>query len=156
MNPTKRAWPAATEMPREGRPMCNHCIRILTVPCHLSQAEFDVLVENALADVPSPFARYLEEIPVEVRPRPTARQLRSVGVDSRHLLLGLYEGRARTQRSVEDSGVLPDVIYIFQEPIELVCATRTQLAQQVRKTVLHEIGHHFGMNEEDLEELGYG
>ena len=73
-----------------------------------------------------------------------------------HLLLGLYRGRPRTQRSVEDSGSLPDVIYIFQESIQRVCQSEEQLVRQVRITVLHEIGHHFGMSEDDLEKLGYG
>jgi predicted Zn-dependent protease with MMP-like domain len=57
---------------------------------------------------------------------------------------------------VEDSGAIPDVIYIFQESIQAVCRDRESLIEQVRKTVLHEIGHHFGMSEKDLEELGYG
>ena len=72
------------------------------------------------------------------------------------LLMGLYRGVDRTRRSVEDSGRLPDVIYIFQEDHELACDNRHQLVQEVRKTVLHEIGHHFGLSEDDLERLGYG
>jgi predicted Zn-dependent protease with MMP-like domain len=61
-----------------------------------------------------------------------------------------------TERSVEYSGMLPDAIYIFQEDIELVSRSEKELVRQVRTTVLHEIGHHFGMDEEDLDELGYG
>jgi predicted Zn-dependent protease with MMP-like domain len=61
-----------------------------------------------------------------------------------------------TQRSVEFSGMLPDAIYIFQEDVELVSESEKDLIQQVRITVLHEIGHHFGMDEDDLDELGYG
>jgi len=79
----------------------------------------------------------------------------SVGVKQNGLLLGLYQGRPRTQRSVEESGVMPDVIYIFQESIEEVSQSEEQLIRQVRTTVLHEIGHHFGMTEEDLRRLGY-
>jgi predicted Zn-dependent protease with MMP-like domain len=55
-----------------------------------------------------------------------------------------------------DSGTLPDVIYIFQEDVELVSDSREQLIEEVRTTVLHEIGHYFGMSEEDLDALGYG
>ncbi len=51
---------------------------------------------------------------------------------------------------------MPDVIYIFQEEVELASDSEEQLVQEVRTTVLHEIGHHFGMSEEDLDELGYG
>ena len=71
------------------------------------------------------------------------------------LLLGLYVGRPRTLRHVEDSGTMPDVIYIFQKPIEEVSQNEVGLIRQVRTTVLHEIGHHFGMTEEDLRRLGY-
>lgn len=122
----------------------------------VSKHRFGELVEQAIAELPPQFAAFLDEVPIEVRDRPTPAQLRTLGIGPRGLLLGLYQGRPRTERSVEDSGRLPDVIYIFQESIEAVCNTEAQLVEQVRKTVLHEIGHHFGMSERDLEELGYG
>jgi predicted Zn-dependent protease with MMP-like domain len=125
------------------------------MPCHVSKERFDQLVQEALADLPEPFAGFLEEVPVEVRWRPTAKLLKSVGMAEDDLLLGLYHGRALTQRSVHDSGALPDVIYIFQEDIELVSDNEEDLRHEVRTTVLHEIGHLFGMDEDDLEELGY-
>ena len=100
------------------------------------------------------FRAFLEEVPVEIHTRPSAKLLRELGLDDDELLMGLYRGHALTHRSVEDSARLPDVIYIFQEDHELVCDHRAQLVQEVRKTVLHEIGHHFGMSEEDLERLG--
>jgi predicted Zn-dependent protease with MMP-like domain len=123
---------------------------------HVSKERFGELVEQALAELPSPFDEYIEEVPVELRDRPTLRQLQSVGLDSNHLLLGLYDGVPLTQRSVEQSGVRPPVIYIFRDHIELACRSEQELVEQVRKTVLHEVGHHFGMNEQDLDELGYG
>ena len=85
---------------------------------------------------------------------PTQRMLDSVGLKN-GILLGLYRGRPRTVRNVEDSGVLPDVIYIFQNSIETVCNSEDELIRQVRITVLHEIGHHFGLSDEDLGKLGY-
>jgi predicted Zn-dependent protease with MMP-like domain len=124
--------------------------------CHVTKKEFERLVEEAIAEVPEPFAGFLEEVPVEIHTRPSVKLLRELGLEDDELLMGLYRGRALTDRSVEDSGRLPDVIYIFQEDHELVCDNRAQLVREVRKTVLHEIGHHFGMSEEDLEELGYG
>ena len=123
---------------------------------HVSKARFGELVEQALTELPPNFAEFLEEVPVEVRDNPEPDQLRRLGMRKHDLLLGLYHGRPRTQRSVEDSGRMPDVIYIFQRPIELVSRGESELIEQVRKTVLHEIGHHFGMSEEDLNELGYG
>jgi predicted Zn-dependent protease with MMP-like domain len=127
---------------------------IVAVPYKASKAQFEQLVEEALAELPEQFASFLEEVAIEIRDRPTAEQRRRAG--ARGLLLGLYQGRPRTVRSVEDSGTLPDVIYIFQEPVEAVSETQEQLVRQVRITVLHEIGHHFGLSEEDLDELGYG
>ena len=113
------------------------------MPCKVSKSEFEKLVEEAIADVPEPFAEFLEEVPIEIHTRPSVKLLRELGMEHDELLMGLYRGVDRTRRSVEESGRLPDVIYVFQE-------------EEVRKTVLHEIGHHFGMSEEDLDELGYG
>lgn len=126
------------------------------MPYHVSKAKFGHLVEQALAEVPEPFAQFLEEVPVEIRDRSTPAQRKSAGVGKNDLLLGLYRGIARTERSVEHSGQMPDVIYIFQEDIELASDSEEELVDQVRVTVLHEIGHHFGLDEEDLDELGYG
>ncbi len=121
----------------------------------VSKAHFNELVEAALEELPEQFAEFLEEVPVEVRDEPDASQLSHAGVSRGGLLLGLYVGRPRTVRSVEDSGAMPDMIYIFQQPIETVCNSEEQLVRQVRVTVLHEIGHHFGLSEDDLERLGY-
>jgi predicted Zn-dependent protease with MMP-like domain len=122
---------------------------------HVSKERFWELVKEALENVPEEFAKFLEEVPVEVMDAPTTKMLQTAGVGEGSLLLGLYRGRPRTVRNVEDSGVLPDVIYIFQRPIEMVCKNEAELIRQVRVTVLHEIGHHFGLSEEDLERLGY-
>jgi predicted Zn-dependent protease with MMP-like domain len=130
-------------------------MEILTVAYRVSKARFGELVESAIQELPEEFAEFLEEVPIEVRDQPTESQLQRAGVRAGGLLLGLYVGRPRTRRNVEDSGALPDVIYIFQEPIQAVCGSEAQLIRQVRVTVLHEIGHHFGLNEEDLERLGY-
>ena len=126
------------------------------MPHHVSKARFAELVERAAATLPAQFASALAEVPIEIRNRPSPRMLRSLGLEDDELLLGLYHGRPRTERSVEDSGRLPDVIYIFQEDVELVSESEQDLIEQVRTTVLHELGHHFGMSEEDLDELGYG
>jgi predicted Zn-dependent protease with MMP-like domain len=122
----------------------------------VSKARFEELVEAALSELPPRFAAFLEEVPVEVRTRPTREQLKRVGLEEDHLLLGLYDGLPLTERSVEHSGVRPPVIYIFKEDIELASRDEAHLVEQVRTTVLHEIGHHFGMSEQDLDDLGYG
>jgi predicted Zn-dependent protease with MMP-like domain len=123
---------------------------------HVSKAEFARLVERALAELPPQFAKHLEEVPLEIRERPTPQQLSTLGLDDDELLLGLYHGRPLTDRSVLDGPAMPDVIYIFQQDVELASDSEQDLVEQVRVTVLHEIGHHFGMSEEDLDKLGYG
>jgi predicted Zn-dependent protease with MMP-like domain len=126
------------------------------MPYPVSKKDFENIVQRAISDLPQPFSDFLEEVPIEIHTRPSAKLLRELGMAQDELLMGLYRGVDRTRRSVEDSGRLPDVIYIFQEDHELVCDRREQLVEEVRKTVLHEIGHHFGMSEQDLDELGYG
>jgi predicted Zn-dependent protease with MMP-like domain len=126
------------------------------MPYHVSKTRFGELVETALAELPEEFVEFVEEVPIEIRDHPTSAHLQSGGVRQGGLLLGLYVGRPRTVRRVEDSGTMPDVIYIFQKPIEEVSQNEAGLIRQVRTTVLHEIGHHFGMTEEDLRRLGYG
>ena len=123
---------------------------------HVSKADFARYVEQALAELPEPFASHLEQITVEIKDRPTRKQLRSVGLKDDELLMGLYQGVGLPDRSVEHSGVLPDRILIFQEDHEIACDTARQLVEEIRTTVLHEIGHHFGMDEDDLDEVGYG
>ncbi|HEY8666931.1 MAG TPA: metallopeptidase family protein [Tepidisphaeraceae bacterium] len=122
----------------------------------VNRERFAELVEQALRELPEQFAEHLEEVAIELRDRPAARQIAKLKMRRGDLLLGLYEGRPLTQRSVEHSGAMPDVIYLFQEHIEQVSTSEEEFVQQVRTTVLHEIGHHFGMNEDDLDELGYG
>jgi predicted Zn-dependent protease with MMP-like domain len=126
------------------------------MPYDVDDATFGKLVEQALAELPQQFAEFLEEVPIEIRPRPTSKQLKRLGLRENELLLGLYEGIPLTERSVEHSGVRPAVIYIFKEDVEDASDSEEDLIEQVRITVLHEIGHHFGMDEDDLDELGYG
>jgi predicted Zn-dependent protease with MMP-like domain len=126
------------------------------MPYEVSKAEFAQLVERALAELPEKFARYLEEISIEIRDRPTRKELKSLGLGPDDLLLGLYSGRPRTERSVLDEMPAPDVIFIFKDDVEQVSDSAEDLVREVRTTILHEIGHHFGLSEDDLDELGYG
>ncbi len=126
------------------------------MPYRVDEESFGELVEEALAEMPPQFAEFLADVPIQVRDRPTAQQLEEVGLEPDHLLLGLYVGRPLTERSVLEGPASPDVIYLFQDDIEQICRSRAELVEQVRTTVLHEIGHHFGMDEDDLEAAGYG
>lgn len=126
------------------------------MPYHVSKEQFWQLVEQALSGLPPEFAAALDEVPVEVLDKPTPDMRRKLMLRQNDSLLGLYTGRALTERSVEDSGRLPDVIYIFQQPIESASNSERDLVEQVRVTVLHELGHHFGLDEDELDRLGYG
>ena len=134
--------------------MCGNFFRSDPMAYRVSKDQFASLVEEALQELPEQFAEFLEEVPVEILDRPTAKL---VGDDKNFdEVLGVYCGPPLTLRSFEDSGRLPSRIYIFQQPIEAASSSKADLIRQVRITVLHEIGHHFGMDEDDLDELGYG
>lgn len=120
----------------------------------MQRRQFIRLVQQALADLPSPFRDWLENVDVVVEPRPSARQLRSLGPNE--TLFGLYEGVPLTERGSDYGMVLPDKISIFQEPLEQEFVREEELIEEVRRTVLHELAHHFGSGDEELERLGLG
>ena len=121
----------------------------------LSVDEFADLVDEALQDIPEALLTYMADVAIDIEPVPDARTCRSVGVSDPRNLLGLYQGTPLTERSVEHQGRLPDHIVIYQENVERHCRTRRQIVRQIRKTVFHEVGHHFGLDEDDLAKLGF-
>ncbi len=126
---------------------------------------FDTFLAGHIDRLPGHVARWLDEVPVVVEDEPTDELLRELGMDpDEDDLCGLHSGTALTDRSVEHSGVEPDHILLFRGPIMRLAgwslrhdtpATRAELKRQTRITLLHEIGHHFGLDEDDLAELGY-
>lgn len=112
-------------------------------------------MDKALADLPSEFAAILNDGNVVrvIQDYPSGEQLRSVGLEHPLELLGLYDGIPLTERSVFHTGIQPDRIFIFQRPIESMCASEDQIAEEVRHTVIHEVGHFFGISDERLDEL---
>lgn len=121
----------------------------------MNPADFEALVAQALDDLPEPFASHLDNVQVVVADRPSVDQLRSVDVAHGATLLGLYEGIPQTQRGMGYTFVLPDKITIFREPIVDICSDETEIREQVTITVIHEIAHHFGIDDERLHELGW-
>jgi predicted Zn-dependent protease with MMP-like domain len=121
----------------------------------MDQGRFARLVVEALDALPPEIAGMLDNVEVVVEPYPTRAQLRAGRVGSGRLLLGLYEGVPRTQRSTGYGMVLPDKITIFQQPIEAICRNEEEIRAQVRSTVVHEIAHHLGIGDEELRRLGY-
>lgn len=120
----------------------------------ISNAEFDRAVERGLADVPDEFRSYLDNVVIEVRGRPDAKLMRDEDVPDD--LLGLYLGVPLEEQGAEHYGPrLPDRILIFRDNLCEMCETKEELIEEIRITVLHEIGHHFGLDEDRLTELGY-
>jgi predicted Zn-dependent protease with MMP-like domain len=110
------------------------------------------VVDDVLRELPDEFQRYLDSVEVCVAPRPTREQRRSVGMKPWHTIYGLYEGVPLTERS--GSGlVMPDTITIFQVPLERDFPGRKALREQIRRTVLHELAHFFGISDDRLREL---
>jgi predicted Zn-dependent protease with MMP-like domain len=127
---------------------------------------FDTLVEDAIDALPPRIRDLLEEVPVIVLDEPTPEMLRDVGMDAdAHGVLdelcGLHTGTAVTERSIEHSGDLPTTVHLFRRGIIALAGgweqphSEDEIYEEIRTTLLHEIGHHFGLDEDDLTELGY-
>jgi predicted Zn-dependent protease with MMP-like domain len=129
------------------------------------QDRFDALVEDAIGALPARYKRVLDELPVVVLDEPTGPMLKDLGIDPGDAqaldeICGLHTGTAITERSVEHPD-LPTVIHLFRRGIVSLAGGWEQpgaddeVYEEVRTTLLHEIGHHFGLDEGDLEDLGY-
>jgi predicted Zn-dependent protease with MMP-like domain len=120
----------------------------------IPRARFERLVLRALAGLPPDFRARLDNVDVIVERRPSAAHLREAGLPPDDTLLGLYVGTPLPARTGGYTMTLPDRIFIFQEPIEAVSRNTHELIAQVRQTVIHELAHHFGIDDDRLEELG--
>jgi predicted Zn-dependent protease with MMP-like domain len=112
----------------------------------MSMARFEELVADALDTIPQRFLAAMSNVVVLVE---------DIHPDNPNLL-GLYHGVALTRRTSYYSGVLPDTITIYRQPILRVCRTEQDVVRQVGITVVHEVGHHFGIDDATLHELGWG
>ena len=116
------------------------------MPVEMTRERFEVLVADALDQIPRQFMAAMSNVVVLVE-----------DIDPHnHNLLGLYHGVALTSRTSHYAGVLPDRITIFRLPILRICRTEEDVVRQVGITVIHEVGHHFGIDDETLHELGWG
>ena len=113
----------------------------------MSPGEFDRVVEQAYQRIPARFRKRLQNVALTVEMEPNSRQLARARVSAGHTLLGLYEGRPLTRRSVFDFGAMPDRITIFQGPHERLARSPEHMLELVSATVWHEVAHYFGMNE---------
>lgn len=126
------------------------------------RARFDRELELVLAELPETVHKLLEEVPLVVEDYPSRKVLDDLELEYRDDLCGLYQGVPLIHRSVDAHPNLSDTITIFREGIvsesrnERGAVSIKELRKQIRITILHELGHHFGMDEDELEALGYG
>lgn len=112
----------------------------------MSEDRFEELVGDALDRIPPELARAIDNVVVLIEPR---------NPKDPHLL-GLYQGIALTERDSHYGGALPDTVTIYRESILAVCADEAEVVEEVAITVIHEIAHYFGIDEERLHQLGWG
>ena len=126
------------------------------------RAQFDEQLEELLADLPQQVRDFMERVPLVVEDYPSPAIMRKMRVRHPSHLCGLYTGIPLSKRSVEQSGVPSDVIHIYR--LGILSASRRRgggfdgerLREEIRRTILHEYGHHVGMTERELREMGYG
>ena len=122
---------------------------------------FDKQLERVLAEMPPLVIELLEKVPLYVEDYPSADVMKEMGLEYRDELCGLYTGIPINEQSITHSGQMPDVVTIFREGIWSEAAddqgrvSPKQLRHDIRITILHELAHHHGLTEEELEELGY-
>jgi len=120
----------------------------------VDRSRFEGLVAEALDSLPLEFQEKMQHVDVVIKDWPTSEELKRAGLHRGQTLFGLYDGIPLTERTTRYGLVLPDRITIYQGPIEACCHTAEEVRRQVRQVVLHEIGHHFGISEDRLRELG--
>lgn len=122
---------------------------------HLSRKRFEQLVTESLKGIPAELRGALDNIEVAIDDWPSEAQLADAGVEPDDLLFGFYHGTPLPERSPMEPYSLPDLITIFQGSLEEACETEDELRDEIRRTVVHEIAHYFGIDEDRLAELGY-
>ena len=119
----------------------------------MQRERFESLVADALASIPRTFRDAMKNIAIVVEDEPSRELLREMGIRPPDTLLGLYSGTPLTERSWDFGNRLPDRIQIFQGPHERDADDDEDLVVAIGETLIHEIGHYFGMSEEQIEEI---
>ena len=121
----------------------------------MQRKQFETLVQDAIRELPQEFREKLTNIAIVIENYPSQELLERMEVPEDETLFGLYEGVPLPERGHFNAPLYPDRILIFQGPIEEECDTPEEVREEVRITLLHEIGHFFGFDDEELEERGY-
>ena len=118
----------------------------------MQRDEFEAVVAEALDGLPLEFAELMSNVTIQVLEEPDLQTLKKLGLDPRYdTLYGLYTGVPLDERGGWYGNVLPDVIVLYRRPLLDACHTRGRLIHQIQLTLLHEIGHHFGLTDEEME-----
>ena len=118
----------------------------------MKREHFAKVVEEALDSLPAEFRRRIRNVAILVEDMPPNQPSPQSG-QPRQLLLGLFHGVPTTKKSVFDLPTGPDHIVLYQKNIEAVCSNETEVREQIRLTVIHELGHYFGMDENQLKDF---
>ncbi len=121
----------------------------------LNRKDFDRAVQRAIRRIPREIRRHLDNILISVQQTPPPELLEAMGLPPDEPLLGVYQGASLLERSTFNPPLYPDTIFIFQEPLQEMCETIEELEEQIEITVVHEVAHFLGIDEEKLIELGY-
>jgi len=122
---------------------------------HLDLDQFKDLVSRSLQEIPEEFLEYLENLEIIVEEEPSPEVLQELGLGKEDLLFGLYQGIPRPDKSTFQRISLPDRITLFRNPILRSCRSKQTILDQIRKTLVHELAHHFGFTEKRIRKLGY-
>ncbi len=122
----------------------------------MNRRKFEKYVDRAMEGLPPEFQQLLDNVAIFIDDQPSKALLRELGMSEGDTLLGLYEGVPQTERTTTYDLVTPDRITLFQRPIEDSCDSDARIAEQIRRTLLHEVGHHFGIDEDRLDEIEAG
>jgi len=122
----------------------------------MNRVKFEEYVVQAIDELPDFFHKKLNNVDIVVEQWPSKELMRSMGMGKNSILLGLYQGIPMTRRSSHYGLVLPDKITLFQGSIEKIARTEQAIVKQIRATLIHEIAHHFGMDEQQIRDAERG
>jgi predicted Zn-dependent protease with MMP-like domain len=119
----------------------------------MKKEDFEKLVEEALSGLPRKFKKLIENLVVMVEEEAPLEAYRQTGSSPFSRILGTYHGVPFKHRGPYYGNIPPDVISIYQKPIEEICSTEEEIRDEVRKVVIHEVGHYFGFSDDELREI---
>ncbi len=119
----------------------------------MTREQFDALVDDAVRSIPARFRAALRNIVIVVEDEPSQEVLEEMEIDPPDTLFGLYQGTPLTERRWDYGNALPDRVTLFQRPIERESEDRDDVVAAIGETLIHELGHYFGLSEEEIEEI---